>query len=829
MASSTFPEAKEKPIVRILVLAKHSDLLSENMKAQLKLIEAAGNCHIERITEAESEEKTAFQIKQGNFDIVLVDNNISLSAWKIEEFTLKTESNLHQKNNGPRIYFDGSVGEIVDKEIHHTKFSGTVGIVKDGKVILSKSYGDANQSTEHEAKNEPKTKIIIASITKMFTAVAITKLIEEGKLKYDDFLEKFLPEAFPNRELFIKGSITVKDLLQHTSGLGQFQAEPFFKEKILDFKSINDYLPMLDAPEAKGIYEPDADPRNKFRYSNINYLLLGYIIQQVSGKEYFQYIKENVLPKSMGDTVPIRDADQSYALSYAPTPKLGCDICLMEIFPENTEKYKNKYILISKELHYIRSNGESEQIVIKDFERFQALVSELSGTTSIKMIHFSGDQVSGLITLNGGHIPEEDSLEWLSDLVKSEEKSDLKQIASTANQLLMQFKEKMDSLMASYQNGLASVKTDSDFSRFKSEFKESIKQTFKMIDEMNVAIKISLEKLKNISGNAATEEKEKIRQLINLLNDLSKNLDSSSPTGAPNLLYSLIINLSIATPAGYYRSTADDLLTFQELLWHKKIVKNPESLVTEGVALPHSAPSELSHYSYGICTWAKGTPMEAVGHDGCAPGALSTARTYTNAGISIATLANVENSDVFTPVFLVEKHFIAACVQESNIRYLDPNVNPQSTQMLMTDIEKTLSAKKSSMSEEAQRVEVDSKEGRKDTIQVSDQNSDFNRLMSAVLTGIEQYKSDNPGKSESKISSVITSIQEINLKELPNHDKLKALVQLIDLEITNLRNFVGLRLLHPKLKDVYEKALDAITPEVLLEVRGTKVANVNAR
>jgi CubicO group peptidase (beta-lactamase class C family) len=625
--TSTRVEVEKKPLVRVLVLSRQVGVLSENMESQLGMIKAKGNCHIESIGEAVNEEETALKIRQGNYDLVLVDKNITLSAWKIAELTAKPESgHMVQQSNGPSFYLDGAVEDIVDREIHHTKFSGSIGMVKNGKVLLRKSYGNANQSELHETKNEPETKVNIGSITKMFTAVAVAKLVEEGKFKYDDLVSDLLPDTVPNKEFY--KNITVKDLLLHTSGLGQFQAALFFKEEMLDFNSIDDYLPMLSpsSSAAELIFKPKTDPYNKFLYSNINSLLLGYIIKKASGKDYCRYIQENVLPRNMMDTTPIRGADQSFALSYAPKPELECDI-------------------------------------------------------------------------------EADSLQWLRDIVNrpnvtnNKEEAELKQIATDATKLLRQYKEKMDAIFSLYQNGLASVKNDEDLSRFKSNFKESLHQTFQMFDAINVEIKKSLEKLETIRDGVSPNDKDKDKEhLKKLFTDLYKNLDAASePKSAPYLLYSLLDNLNVAFPASNFRSTAADLLTFQESLWkNKDIINDPELLIREKVQIPGSPSpdhAQLTHYGYGICIWENGTPMESVGHDGQIPGTFSTARLYREAGISIATLANVENGDCYTPVNLIERHLIASCVQKSNIRYFDSDIPRHSKESLTTEIERISNAK----------------------------------------------------------------------------------------------------------------------------------------
>lgn len=610
MTSSATARAKEKP-VRILMLTKQGGLLSENMKSQLALIEAKGNCNIERIEESD-EEKIASEIKQGNYDLVLINEGITSSAWKIIDLVSKPSESVeaHQKpKKFPRFYLDGSVDKIVDNEIKHTQFSGVVEVAKEGKMLFKQSYGHANQSTTHAVENEPNKKVVIASITKLFTAVAVAKLAEEGKIQFDDPISKFLPDTFPNKQYFIDKNITIKELLMHTSGLGQFQAEKLFKEKILDFTSLDDYTPMLTAEESKSIFHPDDGPQNNFRYSNINYLMLGLAIQQASGKDFHRYLQEDVFPAEMKDTTHTRHGDQSFALSHAT-------------FPESIQP--------PSWLHHVSDSDQDE----------------------------------------------------------------LSKIAINARNYLNQYNEKMLALISSYQNGLAEINTEDDLSKFKSKFKEALKQAFKMFDDIREGVKIELEKLKKMHGDDLTPDiKERIKQLEKLLMDISNNLSESSFTGAPTLLYSWIIDLSIAVPAGYFRSTADDLIVFQEALWNGRILKSPEVLLSEAVALP-SSPSNLSHYCYGTCVWNDGKPMEAVGHDGCAPGAFSTLRTYPNAnGMAVATLSNVENKDVFTPVKSIEEHLISSIVQDTNIQYFDANINPDCSTMLARDIQAISSAR----------------------------------------------------------------------------------------------------------------------------------------
>ena len=611
MTSDKFTKARKPPLVKILIVGEEK-ALSKNMRTQYEALKLRSDCQIEFINEEDNEEKTASKIKQGDYDIVLIDESINSSAWKIIDLCSKpseSEQMQQKPKKVPRFYLDGSVDKIVNNEMKQTKFSGVVEIAREGKTLLRQSYGHATETGANEVKNESNKKMVIASITKMFTAVAVAKLVEEGKISYEDTISKFLPDGFPNKQYFIENKITIKELLMHTSGLGQFQAEPFFKEKTLEFKSIDDYIPMLTAEASRSIFHPDDNPRNNFRYSNINYLMLGLAIQKASDKEYHKYLQEDVFPTEMSNTAPVRCGNQSFALSHAPLP--AC------IQPPS----------------------------------------------------------------------------WLQD-VADDAQDELSKIAIKARKYLNQYDEIMSWLISLHQNGLAEIMPEDKLSEFKSKFKEELKKAFKMFDEMREAIKVELEKLKQMHGDEITPDvKERISQLEKLFADISNNLSESSFTGAPYLLYSWIVDLSIAVPAGYFRSTAEDLIIFQDALWKGRILHHPEMLLSDAVALPPS-PSGLSDYSYGICVWNNGKPMEAVGHDGCAPGAFSTLRTYPNAGsIAVATLSNIENQDVFTPIKLIEGHLISSIVQDTNIQYFDANIHPDSATILARDIQAVASSR----------------------------------------------------------------------------------------------------------------------------------------
>lgn len=171
------------------------------------------------------------------------------------------------------------------------QFSGVVLLAKDGKPIYQKAFGLA--SKRYGVPNQIDTKFNIGSICKTFTAVAIQQLAAAGKLSLDDKIDRYLPD-FPADKA---SKITIRQLLDHRSGLGDFFNQKFIdiaKDKLLNN---NDYIALFrDEPLQ---FEPGTNQR----YSNAGYSLLGAIIEKVSGQGYYDYIREHVtIPAGMSDT-----------------------------------------------------------------------------------------------------------------------------------------------------------------------------------------------------------------------------------------------------------------------------------------------------------------------------------------------------------------------------------------------------------------------------------------------------------------------------------------------------------------------------------------------
>lgn len=176
--------------------------------------------------------------------------------------------------------------------VRHDHFTGAVLIARDGKPIFSKAYGMANH--ELGVPNTPGTAFQIASLTKQFTAAAILQLQEQGKLKTGDRACDYLaecPEAWQ--------PITLRQLLTHTSGIRNYSSLPEWDE-VLGRKT---YRPqeLLDLVRALPL---EFAPGSAFKYSNSGYVLLGLVIERVSGQAYGAYLRERIFaPLGMAHSV----------------------------------------------------------------------------------------------------------------------------------------------------------------------------------------------------------------------------------------------------------------------------------------------------------------------------------------------------------------------------------------------------------------------------------------------------------------------------------------------------------------------------------------------
>jgi CubicO group peptidase (beta-lactamase class C family) len=180
---------------------------------------------------------------------------------------------------------------VIDEKARADEFSGVVLVAEGDRVVLHEARGLA--SKEYASPNQVDTRFNLGSINKLFTRVAIGQLAEKGKLSLDDTIGKFLP-AYPNREAAAK--VTVRQLLDMTSGIGDFFGKKYEDTPKDRIRRLEDYLPLFAS-------EPLLfAPGSQRRYSNGGYIVLGLIVAKASGQSYFDYVHDHIyVPAGMTD------------------------------------------------------------------------------------------------------------------------------------------------------------------------------------------------------------------------------------------------------------------------------------------------------------------------------------------------------------------------------------------------------------------------------------------------------------------------------------------------------------------------------------------------
>jgi len=182
-----------------------------------------------------------------------------------------------------------SVGDLIaavrkrlDLEAAAGRFSGTVLIARNGQSVLAEAYGLSDR--EHQTPNRLQTRFRIGSMNKMFTATATLQLVQAGKLGLNDPVGRYLTD-YPNKDLAAK--VTIYHLLTHTGGTGDIFG-PEFQAHRLELRTLDDYVKLYGSRPLK------FEPGSQWEYSNYGFILLGAVIEKVSGQSYYDYVRDHV-------------------------------------------------------------------------------------------------------------------------------------------------------------------------------------------------------------------------------------------------------------------------------------------------------------------------------------------------------------------------------------------------------------------------------------------------------------------------------------------------------------------------------------------------------
>jgi len=191
-----------------------------------------------------------------------------------------------------------ALSKYTDRLAHDDRFSGAVLIARRDKILFQKARGFAVR--ESNKPNTIDTQFRIGSMNKMFTAVAVLQLVEAGKVSLDATIGTYLPD-YPNKEVASK--VKVRHLLTHTGGTGDIFG-PQFDANRATLKEHSDYLKLY------GSRDPDQIPGSEFKYSNYGFVLLGALIEKVSGISYYDYVRAKVFtPAGMTSTDSLPESE----------------------------------------------------------------------------------------------------------------------------------------------------------------------------------------------------------------------------------------------------------------------------------------------------------------------------------------------------------------------------------------------------------------------------------------------------------------------------------------------------------------------------------------
>jgi CubicO group peptidase (beta-lactamase class C family) len=184
------------------------------------------------------------------------------------------------------------IDQLLDRLVADDEFSGVVMVAKDGKPMYERATGMASQA--YGVPNRLDTKFCLGSMNKMFTSLAIARLVEDGKLAYADRVGKHLPD-FPNAD--VRDKVTIHQLLTHTSGLGSYFDDPEYALDWTRMRRVRDYTACVAAESLA------FEPGSQMSYSNSGFIVLGLIIEQVTGRDYYDFVRETVYrPAGMTDS-----------------------------------------------------------------------------------------------------------------------------------------------------------------------------------------------------------------------------------------------------------------------------------------------------------------------------------------------------------------------------------------------------------------------------------------------------------------------------------------------------------------------------------------------
>ncbi|HTP69115.1 MAG TPA: serine hydrolase domain-containing protein [Dongiaceae bacterium] len=191
-----------------------------------------------------------------------------------------------------------ALGKQLEVDAAADRFAGTALLARNGSILFQHAYGLSDR--ERKTPNQLNTQFRIGSMNKMFTAVCVMQLVQAGKIQLSDPFGKYLTD-YANKDMASK--VTIQQLLTHTGGTGDFFGPEFDKHR-LELKTLQDYVKLYENRSLA------FEPGSRFEYSNFGFLLLGVVVEKVTGQSYYEYVREHVYqPAGMTSTDSLPESE----------------------------------------------------------------------------------------------------------------------------------------------------------------------------------------------------------------------------------------------------------------------------------------------------------------------------------------------------------------------------------------------------------------------------------------------------------------------------------------------------------------------------------------
>lgn len=453
----------------------------------------------------------------------------------------KSDSLVSQKNE-----FQTQIDNIIQDYLELDIFSGVVLVADKGEVLFHQAYGLADRSTN--IANSTSTLFDIGSMNKTFTSIVIKQLENEGKLNLEDNLTDYI-DGFEDPKV---KHVTINHLLSHTSGFGDYHTPDYFDLP----KNKKSLQSIIDRAKTSQL---NFEPGSENDYSNLGYVILGGIIEKVTGTSYFTNVKDRIVNKlslkntylndftGLGNRIatgyyysPLGELEVSTPAQDVPNPDGGF-LSTTEDVAKFYRSYYNDTVLLSKEMkasdpffQYLKKMKPGEATsAAGGFEGFNSALFQIIDEDKTIVVFANMDEpvaeriaIDILSTLRG-EVPNKPELPALQSVRKAYEKDGINYVKSNFNDLTTNFHPTDPKDIILNDLGYAYLYEAKDITKAVEMFKLNIElfpDIANCYDSYGEALLLKGDTINGIKAyKKALEINPKLPSAIDILNELNYN------------------------------------------------------------------------------------------------------------------------------------------------------------------------------------------------------------------------------------------------------------------------------------------------------------------